>query len=262
MDKFRNKYRIQSARLQNWDYGWNGSYFLTICTRNRQYYFGEVIQGEMKLSEIGQLAEKFLLEIPDRYEYAMLDEFAIMPNHIHTIIIIIKTGNDKNDDRVVMGNDHICRDAINRVSTNPPNATTNPKNATTNPKNTTTNPKNTTTNPKNTTTNPKIATTDPPNATTDPPTEQAIDSIINPLQKNVGGITGNKNPMLHDNISRIMNWYTGRVTFESHKINNLFGWQARFHDHIIRDFEEYQRIKDYIRNNPKNWNSDTFNKPV
>lgn len=46
--------------------------------------------------------------------------------------------------------------------------------------------------------------------------------------KQRGGINGNKNPMLHDNISRIINWYKGRVTFEARKINNGFGWQARF----------------------------------
>lgn len=178
MDKFQNKYRIQSARLKNWDYGWNGSYFLTVCTQNRECFFGVVIQGEMKLSEIGKIAEKYLLEIPERYEYAILDEFTVMPNHIHAIVTIKKT------------NDVFCRDAINRVSTE--------------------------------------------------------------NQTNMGGITGNKNPMLHDNISRIMNWYTGRVTFESRKINKNYGWQARFHDHVIHDNAEYLRIKDYIRNNPKN----------
>ena len=252
MDKFRNKYRIESARLQNWDYGWNGSYFLTICTRNRVYYFGEVIQGEMKLSEIGQIAEKFLLEIPYRYAYAFIDEYVVMPNHIHIIITINKTGYGNNDDCDIMGNDDVwwfCRDAINRVSTKPPNATTIPPNAQTTPPNAQTTP-------------PNAPTPTPPNAPTPTPPEQVMDSVINPQQKNAGGITGNKNPMLHDNISRIMNWYKGRVAFESHKFNRLFGWQPRFHDHIIRDFDEYQRIKNYIRNNPKNWNRDTSTKPL
>lgn len=76
--------------------------------------------------------------------------------------------------------------------------------------------------------------------------------------QNSGGITGYNNPMLHDNISRIFNWYTGRVTFESRKINKNYAWQGRFHDHIIRDDSEYQRIKNYIINNPKNWDNDHY----
>jgi hypothetical protein len=47
MDKFRNKYRIQSARLQNWDYGWNAAYFVTICTANRELFFGNIVGREM-----------------------------------------------------------------------------------------------------------------------------------------------------------------------------------------------------------------------
>jgi len=54
MHNFQNKYRIQSARLQNWDYGWNASYFITICAANREYYFGDVCDGKMNYSEIGE----------------------------------------------------------------------------------------------------------------------------------------------------------------------------------------------------------------
>jgi REP element-mobilizing transposase RayT len=78
--------------------------------------------------------------------------------------------------------------------------------------------------------------------------------------KKRGGITGNKNPMLHDNLSRILNWYKGRVTFESRKLHADFAWQSRFHDHIIRNDAEYRRIKNYIINNPKNWNDDLLHR--
>ena len=43
MDKFKNKYRIASARLQSWDYGDDGAYFITICTKNREHFFGEIV---------------------------------------------------------------------------------------------------------------------------------------------------------------------------------------------------------------------------
>jgi hypothetical protein len=46
-DKFQNKYRIPSARLRNWDYGFNAIYFVTICTQNRKHYFGKIENGVM-----------------------------------------------------------------------------------------------------------------------------------------------------------------------------------------------------------------------
>ena len=57
MEKFQDKYRIPSARLQNWDYGAAGSYFVTICTKDRECFLGEVRQQKMYLSEIGKIAE-------------------------------------------------------------------------------------------------------------------------------------------------------------------------------------------------------------
>ena len=93
MDKFKNKYRIPSARLQNWDYGSNGAYFITICTKNREHYFGKIINDEMQLSEMGKLAEKYWLEIPTHFPFIELENFVVMPNHTHGILII-----NKNDD--------------------------------------------------------------------------------------------------------------------------------------------------------------------
>jgi putative transposase len=88
-EKFKNKYRIPSARLQNWDYGWNASYFLTICTQNRQCFFGDITNAEMELSEIGEIAHKYWNEIPAHFPFVKLDAFVVMPNHVHGIIIIL-----------------------------------------------------------------------------------------------------------------------------------------------------------------------------
>lgn len=74
-----------------------------------------------------------------------------------------------------------------------------------------------------------------------------------------GGITGNKNPMLQDNISRIIRWYKGRCTFEIRKTNPVFGWQPRFYDNIVRSDQSFHRISNYIMNNPKQWSRDKFN---
>lgn len=74
--------------MQNWDYGWNAAYYVTICTGARECYFGTIEGKKVKLSEIGLLATKFWLEIPKHFHNVELDEYIIMPNHIHGIIII------------------------------------------------------------------------------------------------------------------------------------------------------------------------------
>ena len=90
MDKFKNKYRIPSARLQNWDYGSPGLYFITICTKDRNHYFGEIENDEMVLNELGLIVntewEKTLEIRPDMN--LELGEFITMPNHFHAIIMI------------------------------------------------------------------------------------------------------------------------------------------------------------------------------
>ena len=90
IDKFNNKYRIKSSRLQNWDYAWNAAYFVTICTKNREYFLGNILNGNMKLSPIGNMAHTYLNEIPNHFQFVKLGEFIIMPNHIHVILVINK----------------------------------------------------------------------------------------------------------------------------------------------------------------------------
>ena len=87
-DKFQNKYRIDSARLQNWDYTNQGMYFITICTKNREHYFGEIENNKMILSNAGVIADLMWYEIKNHTKNIELGEFVIMPNHIHGILII------------------------------------------------------------------------------------------------------------------------------------------------------------------------------
>ena len=206
MDKFKNKYRITSARLQSWDYGANGAYFITICTQNREHYFGNIANNEMQLNELGQLAEKYWMEIPNHFPFIELGNFVVMPNHIHGILII---DNDPNDN-VVNGNGN--GNGNGNVET-------------------------------------RLIASLPP--TEIPPTEI-------PPTNETGGFAGNKNPMLHQNISRIIRWYKGRCSFEFRKIHADFDWQSRFHDHIIRNLESFETIQNYIANNPMKWEKDKF----
>ncbi|MBK8805571.1 MAG: transposase [Bacteroidales bacterium] len=215
-NKFQNKYRIASVRAQWWDYGWNGAYFITICTQNRECFLGEIVgtadgvanmnadggtadtgvetrliaslqqqkQQQFNASPLGRLAEKFWHEIHNHFPYCELGDFVAMPNHIHGILILNKPG-----------------DAIVKT--------------------------------------------------------RLIASLQSTIQIKTGGFAGIKNPMVNENISRIR-WYKGRCAFEMRKIHADFSWQSRFHDHVIRNDAEYQRISDYIINNPANWKDDKF----
>ncbi|GAB3909614.1 transposase [Larkinella knui] len=183
-DLYKHKYRIPSTRLQSWDYGTNAAYFVTICTHERHHAFGSIQNGEMQLNAAGKIAAEIWQFLPTQFPYVILDEFVVMPNHMHGLLYIDKPP--------------IGGDAINRVST---------------------------------------------------------------AHQITGGITGHKNPMLHENLSRIIRWYKGRTTFEIRKWNGggeKFAWQTRFHDHIVRTNDSFRRIQAYIVNNPQKWSEDKF----
>jgi putative transposase len=89
LSKTNSPCRASSARLINYNYSQNGYYFVTLCTQDKKYYFGDIINDQMQLSEIGMIAKQQWLSIPEHYkENVTLDIFAIMPNHLHGIIII------------------------------------------------------------------------------------------------------------------------------------------------------------------------------
>ncbi|KZL49421.1 transposase [Nodularia spumigena CENA596] len=120
MTLFKNKYSVESTRLPNRDYSQNGWYFVTICTYEREWLFGDVVNGQVHLSEIGKIAEKFWVEIPQHSQHTYIDAYVIMPNHVHGIIIIdnpecreISESKDVNQCRDVTQ----CRDVPWNVST-------------------------------------------------------------------------------------------------------------------------------------------------
>lgn len=93
-EKFQHQYRIPSNRLQWWNYAWNGTYFITICTQKRRCYFGDIQRNEMFLTELGKQAEKCAVEIPQHFPFVIMDGFVIMPNHVHLLFTICNTGMD------------------------------------------------------------------------------------------------------------------------------------------------------------------------
>jgi putative transposase len=223
MEKFQGKYRISSARLQNWDYASNGMYFVTLCTKNREHYFGQIIKPEienrhfkMKLSEIGKIVETEWLKTPEmRPDMNLkLDEYQVMPNHFHAILIIGE--NEFNKKELIGGSAEMQadRDSLPRVS---------------------------------------IVRDSGSNAKPDLVFEMESQMI---LETNM--IHKNKFAPKSKNLASIMRGFKSAITMYALNNNIVFGWQARFYDHIIRDFDEYQRIAQYIRNNPDNWKNDTL----
>ncbi len=182
MKKFKNKYRIQSNRWQKWDYSSHGAYFITICTQNRIHYLGKIVDGKMYLSEIGEIVNTEWLRTfemrPDMNLY--MDEFVIMPNHFHAIIVI---GENKYNT--------FCRDAMHCVSTFK---------------------------------------------------------------------SKNKFGSQSKNLASIVRGFKIGVTINARKIDQNFAWQSNYYDHIIRNNKSYENIRNYIRNNPKNWQNDRFYK--
>jgi len=102
MKKFKNKYRIETTRLRNWDYGWNAAYFVTICTRDRICFFGHVTNGKMILNDLGKIAETCWLEIPQHFPFVELGNHVVMPNHVHGIIIINKPDDGRDGGRTIV----------------------------------------------------------------------------------------------------------------------------------------------------------------
>jgi REP element-mobilizing transposase RayT len=78
----------KSKRLIGWDYSSSGIYFVTICCNDRQSFLGHIFNNTVLLSEIGMKANEFWSEIPKHFKHVKLDEFIIMPNHIHGLLII------------------------------------------------------------------------------------------------------------------------------------------------------------------------------
>ena len=165
----KKKYKRRSIRLPEYDYSKPGAYFITICSFNKEQIFGKISNGKIILSKIGKLGEKYLKEIPDHFEDVFVDEYVVMPNHIHFIITIVGFQN--------------------------------------------------------------------------------IEPLQNKYQK-----------IIPKSIGSIIRSYKASVTRRC-KENDYknFKWQRNYFEHIIRNEEDHFRIKEYIQNNPLQWELDEEN---
>ncbi|MBP3315603.1 MAG: hypothetical protein J6M03_07245 [Clostridia bacterium] len=96
MDREKELSKRKHPRLDNYDYSSAGAYFVTICTQNRQCVLSRIVGRGLAPAEtvkteytlFGEIAEKQLFLLEDRYPYLAVDKYVIMPNHIHAIMIL------------------------------------------------------------------------------------------------------------------------------------------------------------------------------
>jgi len=220
MKKFRNKYRIPSARASWWDYGNDAAYFITICTKGMECYFGDIVDAKMQLSHVGVLADVLWYEIKNHAKNVTLDVFQVMPNHIHGILAL--NGNKRETDNGTHAIDPTCDvETMRNVETT--HALSLPR--------------------------------DEQTTHVFPDDEQTTHALSlpkTPGQKRYQHQGSNT-------ISSIIGSYKSAVTKHAHRLGYEFEWQERFYDIIIRDEESYIRIANYIKNNPAKWEEDKFN---
>jgi putative transposase len=90
-EKYQGKYRVPSSRMKGWEYSSPGYYFVTICTREKVKWFGEIHEGLVALNSFGVIVAQNLEKIPAIYPNFLLGSWVIMPNHIHAIMAIVET---------------------------------------------------------------------------------------------------------------------------------------------------------------------------
>lgn len=89
--------RRNTNRLAHYDYATIGAYFITVCVQYRRCLFGEVIDEEMQVNKFGEMVEACWHKIPVHFKEVSVDEFVVMPNHIHGILFINDRIGDMNN---------------------------------------------------------------------------------------------------------------------------------------------------------------------
>ena len=89
MDSNPENHHRRSTRLKEYDYSQAGAYFVTVCAKDRECLFGDIVDGEMRLNDAGFMIQKWWHESANKFKNIELDESVIMPNHFHGIIVIV-----------------------------------------------------------------------------------------------------------------------------------------------------------------------------
>ncbi|HZV69737.1 MAG TPA: hypothetical protein VFG10_09340 [Saprospiraceae bacterium] len=256
--KFKNKFRIESTRMRNWDYGWQAAYFVTVCTKNKQIFFGDITHDVMNLSPIGEIVlSEWLRTLQIRPDMNLkLGEYVVMPNHFHGIIIIgeneynRRDTNPQPDARIPQ----CSRDDMHGVSTALWDTASHPgqPHGMSNPNDTNDTRQTDDSSQKSDRTN--LTHGVPHDFSTHDQNDSEIDDPAT-IEKSP---SKNKFGPQSKNLASIMRGFKSTVKTQARQINPEFAWQFRYHDHVIRNDGSFFRISEYIKNNPANWNDDIF----
>jgi len=222
MEKGRIGNYRKSIRLKEYDYSQEGAYFVTICAWKWECFFGDVINGEMELNKYGRIIEGEWLQTGNLRSNVEIDEYVVMPNHFHGILIINENNHSDVGARRCLaqnvhaeqhqGNGNNYSDVVARRCLAPYNANDNNHNRVT----------------KRNRATQRVAPTT--------------------LQSNsLGSIVGQ---------------FKSIVTKQINKSRNTPGfpvWQRNYYDHIVRNENELNRIREYIIYNPMKWQFDREN---
>jgi putative transposase len=191
----------RSIRLHGFDYAQAGAYFITICTQDRRCLFGEIVDGGMRLNDVGRIIAEQWGAIPRRFTNVELDEFVVMPNHVHGIFFIVGAP--------LAGAQRRAGDQCHASSTNQ-------------------------------------VPVDHRTSDTQTPADKRAPARGAPT---VGVIVGAyKSLCVHHGLKWIKQNQSGFV------LGKL--WQRNYWEHIVRDESELNHIREYIRNNPAQWETD------
>ena len=228
----------RSIRLKDYDYSRPGAYFITICTHNRECVFGEITVGKMTFNEFGKIANQFWVDIGNRFPNVELDEFVIMPNHVHGILVFTASvGAGFTPARASAGRATTGRATAGRATTGRATAG------------------------RATTGRATAGRATAGRATTGRATTgRATTGRATTGRATVGRATARVAPTL----GQIVGAYKSVVSNECLKIyksKNLYLgklWQRNYYEHIIRDQNDLNRIRKYIMENPLKWREDKY----
>ena len=209
--------RRRAMRLRDYDYTQSGAYFVTICAQHRRCLFGTITDGKMRLSEIGEIVVECLNHIPQHFPSVELDACVVMPNHIHGIIAWGIS---------LPGNPHLPDTTKDRRGEVPLSALHKTH---------------------------IVGAGSPRPSDTKMPTVGA--GSPRPFQNNPNPI--NKTPL--PSLGKIIAYFKYQSTKRINQRYNTPGtrrWQRNYHDHIIRDDPDLQRLREYIQINPMKWELD------
>jgi REP element-mobilizing transposase RayT len=217
----------RSIRLKDYDYSQTGAYFVTICTQNKEYLFGNVINGEMSLNDAGRIVASAWNDLPGHNDNILLDVFSIMPNHFHGIILIVGAGSKP----ALVSADNTYQTVENRAGSKPAFVSADNTYQTVE------------------------------NRVGSKPALVSADNTYQTVENRVGLEPAPTNPtmMKQTGLPEIVRQFK---TFSARRINrirNMSGvpvWQRNYYEHIIRNEPEINKIREYIANNPLNWEID------